>query len=61
MPTFSAEFPFSEGHAPLQTMLDYIKGGQSLNEFPDDFPTVGRETAIAALERAKSLPVDQLG
>jgi uncharacterized protein (DUF433 family) len=41
--------------------LDYVEGGQTLAEFLDDFPTVTREVAIASLERAKSLLVDQLG
>jgi uncharacterized protein (DUF433 family) len=46
---------------PFQSLLDYLEGGQSLDEFLDDFPTVSREAAIAALEQAKSLLVDQLG
>ncbi|MBV8753047.1 MAG: DUF433 domain-containing protein [Hyphomicrobiales bacterium] len=38
---------------PVQALIDYIEGGHSLNEFLDDFPTVTRELAIAALEQAK--------
>ncbi len=38
---------------PLQTLLDYLEGGQPLSDFLDDFPTVSREQAIAALEQAK--------
>ena len=52
---------FRGTRVPLQTLLDYLEGGQSLDEFLDDFPTVSREVAIAALEQAKSLLVDQLG
>jgi uncharacterized protein (DUF433 family) len=52
---------FRGTRVPLQTLLDYLEGGQSLNEFLDDFPTVSREVAITALELAKSLLVDQLG
>lgn len=37
---------------PLQTLLDYLEAGQPLDEFLDDFPTVAREQAIAALEQA---------
>ena len=33
---------------PVQALIDYIEGGHSLNEFLDDFPTVTRETAVAA-------------
>ena len=52
---------FKGTRVPLQALLDYLEGGQSLDEFLDDFPTVSREAAIAALEQAKSLLVDQLG
>ena len=37
---------------PLQTLMDYVEGGHSLEEFLDDFPTVSREVAVAALEQA---------
>jgi len=46
---------------PFQALLDYLEGGETLNEFLDDFPTVSREAAVAALEFAKSLLVEQLG
>jgi len=39
---------------PVQALIDYIEGGHSLEEFLDDFPTVTRELAIAALEQAKA-------
>jgi uncharacterized protein (DUF433 family) len=38
---------------PFQTLLDYLEGGDSLDVFLDDFPTVSREIAVAALEQAK--------
>jgi uncharacterized protein (DUF433 family) len=38
---------------PVQALIDYIEGGHSLKEFLDDFPTVTREIAVAALEQAK--------
>jgi uncharacterized protein (DUF433 family) len=38
---------------PVQALIDYIKGGHTLEEFLDDFPSVRRELAIAALEQAK--------
>jgi uncharacterized protein (DUF433 family) len=40
---------------PVQALIDYIEGGHSLNAFLDDFPTVTRDMAIAALEQAKAL------
>ena len=39
---------------PVQALIDYIEGGHSLEEFLDDFPTVSREIAIAAIEQAKA-------
>jgi uncharacterized protein (DUF433 family) len=38
---------------PMQALIDYLEGGHPLADFLDDFPTVSREQAIAALERAK--------
>jgi len=38
---------------PIQTLFDYIEGGDNLEEFLDDFPTVSKEHAIEVLEMAK--------
>ena len=38
---------------PFQTLLDYLEAGDPLAEFLEDFPTVSREQAVAALEQAK--------
>lgn len=38
---------------PFQTLLDYLEAGDPLAEFLQDFPTVSREQAVAALEQAK--------
>jgi uncharacterized protein (DUF433 family) len=38
---------------PFQTLLDYLEGGDTLDDFLGDFPTVTREQAITALEQAK--------
>jgi len=51
---------FRGTRVPFQALLDYIEGGQTLDEFLDDFPTVTREFAISALELAKSLVVGQI-
>ena len=37
---------------PVQTLLDYIEGGDRLDDFLEDFPTVTREQAVAALDLA---------
>jgi uncharacterized protein (DUF433 family) len=51
---------FSGTRVPFQSLLDYIEGGQTLDEFLEDFPTVKREAAIRALEHAKELVVSEL-
>ena len=42
---------------PVQTLMDYLEEGNSLNEFLDHFPSVKREQAIAVLELAKDMLV----
>ena len=42
---------------PVQTLMDYLEEGSSLNEFLDHFPSVTREQAIAVLELAKNMLV----
>ena len=37
---------------PLRNLIDYLEDGYSLDEFLDEFPSVSREQAIAALEAA---------
>ncbi len=37
---------------PVRTLLDYLKGGDSLVEFLDNYPSVSREQAVAFLEEA---------
>ena len=46
---------FAGTRVPAKNLLDYLEHGRSLDEFLDDFPTVRREQAIAALEEAKEL------
>ncbi|MEP0895355.1 DUF433 domain-containing protein [Leptolyngbya boryana FACHB-1624] len=38
---------------PVQTLLDYLKAGESIDDFLDGFPTVSREQVIALLEEAE--------
>ena len=37
---------------PLRALIDYLGGGQPLDEFLEDFPTVSRDQAVAALRMA---------
>ena len=52
---------FRGTRVPFQNLLDYLEGGETLDEFLDDFPTLTRAAAIAALEQAKTLLVENLG
>ena len=36
----------------MQTLLDYLKAGESIDDFLDGFPTVTREQVISWLEQA---------
>jgi len=45
---------FRGTRGPLQILLDYLEGGETLDEFLEQYPGVSREIAIAALEEAKS-------
>ena len=38
---------------PVKSLFDYIEGGETLDEFLHQFPSVKREQAIAALEMAR--------
>jgi uncharacterized protein (DUF433 family) len=46
---------FRGTRVPVDSLIDYLEAGDSLDEFLDNFPSVSREAAIAALEEAKTL------
>ena len=46
---------FRGTRVPVQTLFEYLEGGESLGEFLEGFPTVSRDLAIDALEEAKHL------
>ncbi len=35
---------------PLQNLIDYLEGGESIEDFLDGFPSVKREQVIAVIE-----------
>ncbi len=45
---------FAGTRVPVQTLIDYLEAGDSLDNFLVDFPSVSHEHAIAVLELAKS-------
>ena len=38
---------------PLQNLIDYLEGGESIEDFVDGFPSVRREQTIAVIEAAR--------
>ena len=44
---------FAGTRVPIQHLMDYLEGGDSIEDFLDGFPTVSREQVIAFLEEAK--------
>jgi uncharacterized protein (DUF433 family) len=42
---------------PVRTLLEYLEAGDCLDEFLEDFPSVSRQKAVAALELAKQMLV----
>jgi uncharacterized protein (DUF433 family) len=44
---------FTGTRVPVQTLFDYIEGGETLEEFLTQFPSVTRDQAIAALDQAR--------
>ena len=40
---------------PVKTLYDYLEAGDSLDEFLNDFPSVTRDQAVAALEFAREI------
>lgn len=45
---------FAGTRVPVQTLIDYLEGGESVDVFLEGFPTVKREQVIAFLEEAKA-------
>jgi uncharacterized protein (DUF433 family) len=41
---------FTGTRVPVQTLLEYLKGGESIDDFLEGFPTVKREQVVALLE-----------
>ena len=46
---------FRGTRVPVQTLFDYLEGGDTLEDFLAGFPTVSRTLALDALEEAKHL------
>ena len=48
----SGEPCFAGTRVPVRALLDYIEGGETLDQFLEQYPTVSRKQAVALLEQA---------
>ena len=46
---------FAGTRVPVRALLDYIEGGETLDEFLEQYPTVSRKQAVALLEEASEV------
>jgi uncharacterized protein (DUF433 family) len=51
---------FRGTRVPFKILTDYLEGGDSLDDFLEQYPSVTRDAAIAALEEARASLVSQL-
>ena len=51
---------FAGTRVPVQTLLDYLEAGDSIDEFLEGFPSVTRDQVIAFLEQAKDRLVESV-
>jgi uncharacterized protein (DUF433 family) len=51
---------FTGTRVPIKNLFDYLEGGDSLEVFLDDFPTVSKEQAQGVLEVSRQLLLDKL-
>jgi uncharacterized protein (DUF433 family) len=49
---------FHGTRVPVQTLLDYLEAGESIDDFLEGFPSVTRGQVIAFLEEAKNRVVE---
>ena len=49
---------FMGTRVPVETLLDYLKAGESVDDFLEGFPTVSREQVIGLLEEIGKQLVD---
>ena len=51
---------FCGTRVPVQTLIEYLEAGDSIDEFLEGFPAVTREQVIAFLEEAKEKLVESV-
>jgi uncharacterized protein (DUF433 family) len=45
---------FAGTRVPIQALIDYLEGGETIDDFLAGFPTVRREQVVAFLQEAKA-------
>ena len=51
---------FRGTRVPVKTLFDYLKNGDSLDDFLEGFPTVSRTLAVQVLEESKELRLSKI-
>jgi uncharacterized protein (DUF433 family) len=51
---------FRGTRVPFKILIEYVEGGDTLDQFLEQYPSVSRELAIAAIEEARSSLVSRL-
>jgi uncharacterized protein (DUF433 family) len=51
---------FRGTRVPFKILIEYLEGGETLDQFLEQYPSVSRDLAIAAIEDARSSLVSQL-
>ena len=51
---------FPGTRVPVQTLLDYIEAGETIDDFLEGFPSVTRSQVIAFLEEAKERVIESV-
>ncbi len=51
---------FRGSRVPFKVLIDYLEGGDTVDQFLEQYPSVSRELAIAAIEEARLSLVAQL-
>lgn len=51
---------FRGTRVPFKILMEYLEGGDTLDQFLEQYPSVSRELAVAAIEEARLSLVAQL-
>ncbi len=51
---------FAGTRVPIQTLLDYLKAGESIDDFLEGFPSVNKQQVITLLEEIEKQLIGQV-